>query len=699
MKKPILYLSPLALSLVALSGCKVVRLAKISLYDEESRLVINSFDDKGSITLPTYRNYATGEVPYVEVKDYFYAAGGIGNVRPTVKKAESGYQVYDQDNRILCTLNPDKDTITVENAQYWAGHLFSLNNGIGPDVGSPEPSDESAVHGTSATKIIGQPRTEVYHVGDYNFDIVEKEGKCYVPMQLIANVGFRYLAPDIIYNGSDFYFSSGLVGNNPVVLQSFYASNMRFAAAEDNDAKSYAPIGDEAYRFAYPVTEGDKTIYRVIALTKDGKGQMLVASSPAEKGTPAVINGVSFAYNWTKQTHSLIVETIATRINPETKSEESASQGCWKLPLRDTFYATKKRSSDVAQFTYDLLRFQFENFYGIKDVLKMDTFDAYVTQKGLKDRLLSVDAEVYDKALAELLMTNVDDGHTYYTLPSIYSGKAAETGVKYVQQYQGPRRKGMIEKYTNYLKLRAQTMNLPEGTDPLFAQGLFMQGSTAVIRFDAFANQSMFVSNTPDPNEDRDVEPRAALKEGEVPLAFDCSFYRIKQNKDIKNVVIDLTCNGGGQVMVLPYILAHFTDDPTMYFRDVALDVVKEFHYKVDLNHDRVWGGEGDTYKGKYNFYILTSGFSFSCADFLPTFAKVAGVKIIGEKSGGGTCTVGGFSDGSGSYYNLSSENVCVYPDGNTFKHTDAGVAVDYELPSSSWYDLQKLDAFVSGLK
>ena len=699
MKKPILYLSPLALCLAALSGCKVVRLAKISLYDDESRLVVTSFDEKGSISLPTYRNYATGDVPYSELKDFFYAAGGIGNVRTTIKKAESGYQVYDLDNRCLCTFNPDKDTITVENSQYWCGHLFSLNNGIGPDVGSPDATDDCAVHTSSATKYVGQPKAEVYHVGDYNFDIVEKEGKCYVPTQLLSNFQFRYLAPDIVYNGSDFYFSSGLVGNNPIVLQSFYASNKTFAVAEDKDAQSYTPIGDEVYRFAYPFTENDKTIYRIIALTKDGKGQMLVANSPNEKGTPAVINGASFAYNWTKQTHSLLVETVAKRINPETKSEESASQGFWKLPLRETFYAAKKRSPEVAQFTYDMLRFQFEQFYGIKDVLKMDSFDSYVIQKGLKDRLLSLDAEVYDKALAELLMTNVDDGHTHYTLPSIYSGKAAETGVKYVQQYQGPRRKGMIEKVQNYSKLRAQTMKLPEGSDPVLAQGLFMQGSTAVIRFDSFANQSMFVSNELDPNEERDVDPRAAIKEGEIPLAFDCSFYRIKQNKDIKNVVIDLTCNGGGQVMVIPYILAHFTDDPTVYFRDVCLDTVKEFHYKVDLNHDKVYGGEGDTYKGKYNFYVLTSGFSFSCADFLPTFAKAAGIKIIGEKSGGGTCTVGGFSDGSGSYYHISSQNVCVYPDGNTFKHTDAGVTVDYELPSSSWYDLQKLDTFVSGLK
>ena len=63
MKKPILYRSPLALCLAALSGCKVVRLAKISLYDDESRLVVTSFDEKGSISLPTYRNYATGDVP------------------------------------------------------------------------------------------------------------------------------------------------------------------------------------------------------------------------------------------------------------------------------------------------------------------------------------------------------------------------------------------------------------------------------------------------------------------------------------------------------------------------------------------------------------------------------------------------------------------------------------------------------------
>ena len=81
-------------------------------------------------------------------------------------------------------------------------------------------------------------------------------------------------------------------------------------------------------------------------------------------------------------------------------------------------------------------------------------------------------------------------------------------------------------------------------------------------------------------------------------------------------------------------------------------------------------------YEGKYNFYILTSNFSFSCANFLPTVAKMKGVKIIGEKSGGGAASVGSFSDGCGSFYNWSSPTVCVYQKDGKYIHNDEGIEV-----------------------
>jgi hypothetical protein len=94
----------------------------------------------------------------------------------------------------------------------------------------------------------------------------------------------------------------------------------------------------------------------------------------------------------------------------------------------------------------------------------------------------------------------------------------------------------------------------------------------------------------------------------------------------------------------------------------------------------------------------MTSDFSFSCANFLPAIAKNSGVKLIGKKSGGGGASVCVFTDACGSIYNTSSSQKCLLKVGDKFQTIDGGVDVDYPLESDSWYDLAKLDTFVSGL-
>lgn len=698
--KKILVLSPIIISLLPLSGCGNSNKANISLYDADSRFVIQSFDNNGSISLKTYRNSQTGEVPYSELGEFFYANGGAAQVLTKTEKVNNIYQVSRDDGTVLLKVDPKADTFTVENYEHWSGFM-KPNNGVGPDLASPDDSDEAAVHTSKKSKYIGEGTVETYNLKKYNFDIIEKDDKCYVPTQLLSSLYYRWMGNDLVYNGMDYYFAAvvrALIV--PAINSSYYATNRRFLAAADTEATSYDPIGEETYRFAYQAKADDGTVsYRIISLTKDGKGKMLLANKPSEPGIDVTINGVDYTYNWEKKGDALYLETIATRDNPDTGEKESSSQGVSKIPLRDTFYGAKKRSKALAKFTYDLLKFQYDEFYGIKDVVGYSKFDEFVGKKGLKNRLLSQDSAIYDEALAEFTGTQLNDPHSTYGLNSIFSGGSPKVSEELSKKYTGTRYKSLLDKRTEYMDLRAKTMGITKEMDPNLAIGYFTKGNTAVIRFDSFSALGSFVSNVYEPEEKVQTDPRDAIKGGDIPLAFDASFDRISKDSTIKNVVIDITCNSGGMIMALPYIVAHFSKDPALSYKDVTTGRIKELHYDVDLNHDKVWGGEGDSYEGKYNFYILTSNFSFSCANFLPTIAKMKGVKVIGERSGGGAASVGTYSDGCGSIYNWSSPQICVYKKENEYIHNDAGIDVDYALASSSWYDLDKLDQFVSGLK
>ena len=670
---------------------------KISLFDATSRFVIQSFDDKGSIALPTYRNSKTGEVPYSELSQFFYANGGFSGYRTNVVKEGNVYRVKTaQGGKTLLTVDPAKDTFTVENFELWPGNQASINNDIGPDVGSSDPTEEAAVHPSTSSKIIGEKKAEVYELSKYNFDCLESEDKCYVPTQLLSSMFYRWNATDLLYNGLDFYYSTAVLqGSINVINQSYYANKDRFSALAGIDATRVDPIGEEAYRFVYPFSN---TVYHIVSLTKDGKGKLLEGASATDKGTEAKIEGLTYSYTWQKKDEGLYVDVFVSGIDPTTGQPATAPRGTQKIPFRETFYGTKKRSKAIADFGYDLLRFQFDHFYGINDVAGYTDFDTYVIGKGLKERLHSEDSATYDEALAELTMKDIDDGHTRYVLPSVQTGSFLSAGAALASKYSGPRYKGLLEKRLEYLNLRKKVAGMDEKGNPSDLQGLFFQGQTAVIRFDDFTAPGSFVSNSLDEKEVETSDPLKCIKDANLPVALDASFYRIKQNNAIKNVVFDLTCNGGGAVSAIPYILGHMSKDPKIYVRDKGMGIVKEFHYQVDLNHDKKYGTPEDTYEGKYNFFVLTSDFSFSCATFLPTWAKVNGAKVIGMKSGGGACTVGAFSDGCGSMFNVSSPQVAVIPSGTGFSHFDGGVTVDHELAKESWYDLAKLDAFVSGL-
>lgn len=700
--KKLFALSPIVLLAAALLGGCGEQNNTIRVYDANSRLVFAHHGGEGTpqqgfIGLATYRTAKTGTVPYLNVGEFFADFGSVqGKKEIVVSHVGSVYEVKG-DNRLFLTIDADKDTIKIDNYEHWSSFSV-LNNGVGPDLAAPGLGDESdhlfAVHPSKKSKYIGTLKSENYDLKKYGIDAVAEGNDVYLPAQFLSNVYLRFLGSDMVYNGFDYYMSTSINNSSaPWIHNCFYATKEKFYTMDGEEAK-LVPVKseNEAYRFAYKAAK-NPDVYRIISLTKDGKGKGYLAGGLYEEGKPESADPtgtVMVNYTWEKKNDALFVTQLLT--------SEEGSMPLWtqKIPLKEGLFGTKTRPQEIIDLTYNLLRFQFDNFYGLKDVAKFTDFDAYVTSKGLKEGLKAADAATYDDALATLLMKNIDDGHTVYSSPSIYSGNFASKGNELAKNHLGDRYKTLLNNRSKYLKLRADTYQAKTQEEAANLVGLFTHNKTAVIRFDLFANPGSWVSNAIDPLDQVDVA--TCFQQGNVPLGFDSAFYQIKKNSAIENVVIDLTCNSGGMIMCLPYLFAHFTDDPHYYTKDVARDIVNDYHYSVDLNHDGVYGGEGDTYKGKYKFYILTSEFSFSCANFLPTAAKEWGVKIVGAQSGGGACSVGNYSDGSGSIYNLSSPIVTVYEKNGQYLHTDAGVTVDKAIPSDSWYDLAKLEAAIAGV-
>ena len=327
----------------------------------------------------------------------------------------------------------------------------------------------------------------------------------------------------------------------------------------------------------------------------------------------------------------------------------------------------KERSDSYIDYSYYSFLFEMEYTNGKFPGLNISDLDKKLVELGLKSELRSKDSETADTAIAKTIYTVFQDGgHTRFSNMGVttpYSKEKNEKATKLIAS---------LDK--RYPKLISTYNSLKEKRGEL-SENLTINGETAIIRFDEFDDES---------------ETNSTFQ------LFRKSFDTIEENKNVKNVVFDVTLNGGGASSALCNAISFLTDEPVTYrIKNPVTGAINEEAAKVDNNMDGNFDDK-DSYQGKYNFYILTSNFSFSCANAFPIYCQEHNLaKVIGMRSGGGDCSVGSGVSADGTYWNMSSTCMLVRKDNSSY---DDGAKVDYELDESYFYDAGKLSTYLSGL-
>ena len=155
----------------------------------------------------------------------------------------------------------------------------------------------------------------------------------------------------------------------------------------------------------------------------------------------------------------------------------------------------------------------------------------------------------------------------------------------------------------------------------------------------------------------------------------------------INNIIIDVSTNGGGDTFSLAEILGLMTnDDITLESYNIRSGHVSSETFKVDANYD---GNFDDNDAYDYNYFVLSSGYSFSCANEFVNYCKKHNLaKIIGQKSGGGAFSISPAVTPFGSFFFYGSLNGFRDKNGNL---TEDGIDVDYELSYDDFYSSQAL--------
>ena len=331
--------------------------------------------------------------------------------------------------------------------------------------------------------------------------------------------------------------------------------------------------------------------------------------------------------------------------------------------------ARTTRPADLTDFNYKELCFAMDHFYGYPGRIK---YNDALKAKGL-DKVLEEDIEsgpaikklLLSEKLSDYLIGMVGltgiyfDGHTAMAITSAL-GKTTDHPELF-QEYQA----GMMA-HQDVLALvmgaiaSMQTMvadgQAVEALRPkVYGEGVtyVKKGDTAVCVFDSFnernekAWKDYYAGTGPMPTVEN------APKDDMV--IFLDALKKAAADPEVKNLVIDITANGGGSADIV-LAMTSLILDKSYISQDNALTGQRSFvEYEVDRNFNGVFDAADKDVRYDLNFAVLTSGMSFSCGNLFPSILKDNGIPVLGATSGGGACAIQAMCTADGFCFQISS--------------------------------------------
>ena len=363
----------------------------------------------------------------------------------------------------------------------------------------------------------------------------------------------------------------------------------------------------------------------------------------------------------------------------------------------DPIYARAERAPDAAAFAYDELCFAVDTFYGypgrapLNDLLREKGLDGALrdySDDSRRCRALLKSEKLGEYALgSRMLGVLLDDGgHTGFDYAEWYAEKpafaafAADYDAAAAGAAPGQAVRARMKRDGTNIKVMQQKRRRAYGNGH-YAE----KGDTAVIWFDSFMYdfdgwRDFYESGGPRPVNDQ----MAYVIDG---------LNRAAENPEIKNVVLDVSCNRGGSADMVVAVMSLIADASDFSTENLLTGRVETQRYRVDRNFDGVFDERDAAVRYDFRFGALTSRYSFSCGNLLPALMKDRGMAVLGETSGGGTCAVEKHAAPEGFVYQFSSAmGRLINARGETI---DDGVPVDIPLTDgedyAAFYDLDAL--------
>lgn len=367
-----------------------------------------------------------------------------------------------------------------------------------------------------------------------------------------------------------------------------------------------------------------------------------------------------------------------------------------------TLLSKTTRSESMAEFAYKELCFAMDHFYGHPGRVALD--EALKT-KGM-DRTLEEDLAAGPVIKKLLKSTNLAeyfvgmsglnalyyDGHTSMDISSAMGRDRS----KYEDLVTEMR--GLQEKHKDVMDAirggratmggRAQDVmairnQRPEsyGTQDTYIK----KGNTAVCVFNSFNTRAEDAWNAYYAG--KGPKPNINDNKGDSMVIFLDALEKAAADPEVENFIVDITSNGGGSADIVMAMTSLIMNKSYLCHDNPLTGQRALVEYEVDRNFDGVFDKKDKDVKYKLNFAVLSSDVSFSCGNLFPSMLKDAGVPVVGEISGGGSCAIQAMCTADGFCFQISSFRARL----NTLagENIDAGITPDIPIANDNKVEVE----------
>ncbi len=367
-----------------------------------------------------------------------------------------------------------------------------------------------------------------------------------------------------------------------------------------------------------------------------------------------------------------------------------------------TLLSKTTRSESMAEFAYNELCFAMDHFYGHPGRVALD--EALKT-KGM-DRTLEEDLAAGPVIKKLLKSTNLAeyfvgmsglnalyyDGHTSMDISSAMGRDRS----KYEDLVTEMR--GLQEKHKDVMDAirggratmggRAQDVmairnQRPEsyGTQDTYIK----KGNTAVCVFNSFNTRAEDAWNAYYAG--KGPKPNINDNKGDSMVIFLDALEKAAADPEVENFIVDITSNGGGSADIVMAMTSLIMNKSYLCHDNPLTGQRALVEYEVDRNFDGVFNKKDKDVKYKLNFAVLSSDVSFSCGNLFPSMLKDAGVPVVGEISGGGSCAIQAMCTADGFCFQISSFRARL----NTLagENIDAGITPDIPIANDNKVEVE----------